>query len=45
LKFKTKVLDFKAKKDFIYVSLENEKKIMKIDKNTLENVHNFTHEL
>lgn len=44
LKFKTKVLDFKAKKNFIYVSLENEKKIMQIDKNTLENVHNFTHE-
>ena len=44
MKFKTKVLDFKAKKDFIYVSLENEKKIMKIDNNTLENVKNFTHE-
>ena len=44
LKFKSKVLDFKAKKNFIYVSLEKEKKIMKFNKDKLENVQNFTYE-
>ena len=45
LNFKSRVLDFKFKKDFIYVSLENEKKIFKYNKETLENVQIFTNDL
>ena len=45
LDFKSKVLDFKFKKDFIYVSLENEKKIIRYKKETLEIDQIFTNDL